>query len=216
MTWGENHADGRPRVYMRRVTGTGPSAFPQELSLPDLGGQPGGRADSADIDIEDDGSFAWAVFRQDFGGGSRSVARRLLGSTFDPAVPLDGGPATTAPRIAMNGRGQGLAALETAGGGVARRLQLQRRLRARPVAALVGLRAGRRAAAGLLGAPRGGARLARRRRRRHRLDQGPAEAGADEAPFQNEVELSRPDLGPVAAGAVRRSAPTASPASPSR
>ena len=116
MTWGEDHADGRARVYMRRVTGVGPSAFPQELSIPDLGGQAGGPADSADIDIEDDGSFAWAVFRQDFGGGSRSVARRLLGSTFDPAVPLDGGPSTIRPRIAINGRGQGLATLQGGGG----------------------------------------------------------------------------------------------------
>jgi hypothetical protein len=116
VAWGENHADGRPRVYERRVTGLNPSSFPQELSLNDLGGQIGGRADQVDIDIEDDGSFAWAVFRQDFAGGSRSVARRLLGSTFDPAVPLDGGPSTGSPRIAINGRGQGLAALETAGG----------------------------------------------------------------------------------------------------
>ena len=95
MAWGEGHADGRPRVYARRVTGLNPSASPQELSIPDLGGAPGGAADSPDIDIEDDGSFAWAVFRQDIGGGSRAVARRLLGSTFDPPVPLDGGPATT-------------------------------------------------------------------------------------------------------------------------
>jgi hypothetical protein len=116
VAWGENHADGRPRVYERRVTGLNPSGFPQELSLPDLGGAPGGAADSVDIDVEDDGSFAWAVFRQDFGGGSRSIARRLLGSTFDPAVPLDGGPPTGSPRIAINGRGQGLATLEGGGG----------------------------------------------------------------------------------------------------
>jgi hypothetical protein len=109
VAWGEDNADGRARVWERRVTGVNPSAFPQELSVPDLGGAPGGRADSVDIDIEDDGGFAWAVFRQDFGGASRSVARRLLGLTFDPAVPLDPGPPTTSPRLALNGRGQGLA-----------------------------------------------------------------------------------------------------------
>jgi len=116
VAWGENHPDGRPRVYARRLLGLNPSAFPQELSVPDLGGRPGGPADEVDIDVEDDSAFAWAVFREAFGGGSRSVARRLLGSTFDPAVPLDAGPATGSPRLAMNGRGQGLAVIENAGG----------------------------------------------------------------------------------------------------
>jgi hypothetical protein len=115
VVWGEDHPDGRPRVYGRRVTGVTPSAAPQELSLNDFQGQLGGRADSPDVDIEDDGSFAWAVFRQDFGGGSRSIARRLLGSQFEAPVALDAGPSTTAPRIAMNGRGIGMAVLETGG-----------------------------------------------------------------------------------------------------
>jgi hypothetical protein len=112
VTWGEG-----PRVYARRVTGLIPSSYPQELSVPSIGATPGGRADSPDIDIEDDGSFVWAVFRQDV-GGSRAIARRMLGSTFDPPVLLDGGPGSTAPRIAMNGRGQGLAVFESPGGGV--------------------------------------------------------------------------------------------------
>jgi hypothetical protein len=115
VVWGEDHPDGRPRVYGRRVTGVIPSAAPQELSLSDFQGQSGGRADSPDVDIEDDGSFAWAVFRQEFGGGSRSIARRLLGSQFEAPVGLDAGPSTTAPRIAMNGRGIGMAALEAGG-----------------------------------------------------------------------------------------------------
>src|SRR5215218_7954775 len=38
VAWGEDHADGRPRVYMRRLTGTNLSAFPQELSVNELGG----------------------------------------------------------------------------------------------------------------------------------------------------------------------------------
>ena len=115
VVWGEDHPDGRPRVYGRRVTGVTPSAAPQVLSLDDFEGQLGGRADSPDVDIEDDGSFAWAVFRQEFGGGSRSIARRLLGSQFEAPVGLDAGPSTNAPRIAMNGRGIGMAALETGG-----------------------------------------------------------------------------------------------------
>ena len=46
VTWGENHADGRARVYMRRVTGLNPSVAPQELSLNEFAGQIGGRADA--------------------------------------------------------------------------------------------------------------------------------------------------------------------------
>jgi hypothetical protein len=113
VTWGEGD-----KVYARRVTGLIPSSFPQEASVPSIGPTPGGHADSPDIDIEDDGSFVWEVFRQDIGGGSRVIARRMLGSTFDPPVLLDGGPGSFNPRIAMNGRGQGLAVFESPGGGV--------------------------------------------------------------------------------------------------
>jgi hypothetical protein len=192
VTWGENHADGRRRVYMRRVTGIGPSAFPQELSLPDLGGQAGGPADSADIDIEDDGSFAWAVFRQDFGGGSRSIARRLLGSTFDPAVPLDGGPSSVRPRIAINGRGQGLATLQGAGGVLgafnyndvfepSQPLHFAAAPNSEPQPASSEHR--EVIAAWLVDGSLKG-----------RLKPEPTK------PFDNEVTLSRPELGPVAAG----------------
>ncbi len=192
VAWGEDHADGRARVFSRRVTGLNPSAFPQEASLTDLGGQAGGRADSIDIDVEDDGSFAWAVFRQDFGGGSRSVARRMLGSTFDPPVPLDGGPPTVAPRIAINGRGQGLATLQ-GGGGVlgafnyndvfepSQPLHFAAAPNSEPKPASSEHR--EVIAAWLIdGAIKG------------RLKPEPTK------PFDNEVELSRPDLGPVSAG----------------
>ena len=79
--WGEDGGDGRTHVFSRRLTGTTLSSFPQDLTLPDFEGGAGGSADSPDIDIEDDGSFAWVAFRQDIGGRSRSIARRLLGST---------------------------------------------------------------------------------------------------------------------------------------
>ena len=65
-------------------------------------------AETVDLDVEDDGSYAWAVFRQEFGGVSRSIARRLVGSQFEPAAPVDTG-AGEAPRIDMNGRGIGAA-----------------------------------------------------------------------------------------------------------
>ncbi len=109
-TWGETHPDGRRRVFGRRITGLAPSATPQEVSLPDLGGAPAGPADSPDIDIEDDGSYAWVVWRQEFGGTSRTIARRLVGSLFETPTVFDGGGPAGAPRFEMNGRGIGHAA----------------------------------------------------------------------------------------------------------
>jgi hypothetical protein len=102
VVWGEGG-----RVWMRRIYGITPSAFPQELSVPDLGGAAGGDADSPDVDVEWDGSFAWAVWRQDIGGASRTLARRLVGSTFDPGAAIDGGQSSGSPHVAVNGRGAG-------------------------------------------------------------------------------------------------------------
>ncbi|MEA3191633.1 MAG: hypothetical protein QOD77_2248 [Thermoplasmata archaeon] len=192
VAWGENHADGRPRVFERRVTGVNPSSFPQEASLTDLGGQAGGAADSVDVDVEDDGSFAWAVFRQDFGGGSRSVARRLLGSTFDPPVPLDGGPPTLRPRIAINGRGQGLATLQ-GGGGVLGAFNYNdvfepsQPLHFTPAPNSEPLPASSEHREVIAAWLEGGAIKAR-------LKPEPTK------PFDNEVTLSRPELGPVSPG----------------
>ena len=82
----------RTHVYARRLTGLNPSVVP---AGPHAGrssrARAAGSADSPDIDIEDDGSFAWVVFRQDVGGRSRSIARRLLGSQFEAPAAIDGG-----------------------------------------------------------------------------------------------------------------------------
>lgn len=112
--WGEGHADGRARVYGRRLYGLQVSVAPQEISLPEFEGGLGGVADSPDIDIEDDGSFAWVVFRQEIGGTSRALARRLVGSQFEPATYVDGGAPADAPRVGMSGRGVGISAAGTA------------------------------------------------------------------------------------------------------
>ena len=72
-------------MWARRVTGLTLSAFPQLLNI-----EGGGSADSPDIDIEEDGSFAWVVFRQDL-GASRTVGRRLIGSLFEAPEFVDGG-----------------------------------------------------------------------------------------------------------------------------
>jgi hypothetical protein len=100
-TWGET--SDRPRVFARRLTGLNLSAYPQQVSQD----ADGSTADSPDIDIEEDGSFAWVVYRQDTAGGSRSFARRLVGSQFEPMSPIDGGIPSVEPRIDMNGRGAG-------------------------------------------------------------------------------------------------------------
>ena len=91
VVWGEGgHA------YARRIFELRLSAAPQDL---------GEGADEPDISSEDDSSFAWAVFRQ----GGQAIARRLVGSQFDPPVPHRGRRGPDAPRVAINGRGVGYA-----------------------------------------------------------------------------------------------------------
>lgn len=117
VVWGE--AGG---VYARRVFGTRISAAPQELNVATLDGHAGGAADLPDIDIEDDSSYAWAVFRQGFDDGrAHVVARRLVGSAFEKPVFVDGlgypAPAdATETTVELNGRGEGIAATSGAGG----------------------------------------------------------------------------------------------------
>jgi hypothetical protein len=106
-TWAETDASGRNHVVARRITRLAPSSAPQDLTLDSFDGAAGGSADSPDLDIEDDGSFAWVVFRQDAGGRSRTVARRLRGSLFEAPLAIDGGVASTAPRVDFNGDGIG-------------------------------------------------------------------------------------------------------------
>jgi hypothetical protein len=113
ITWGEQGADGRTHVIARKVFGTNLSAYPQDLTLP-----AGGSADSPDVGVEDDSSFAWVTFRQDVGGLSRIVARRQRGTAFDDAVAVDGGNSVVLPRIALSGRGQGLLSSTTGAFGI--------------------------------------------------------------------------------------------------
>ncbi|HWK27644.1 MAG TPA: hypothetical protein VNS09_13835 [Solirubrobacter sp.] len=107
-TWGERFPDGSTHVFGRRITGMNLSMVPQDLTLPD------GWADSPDIDIEDDGSYAWVAYRQFVGGVPRSVARRLVGSQYEAAEPIDGGLASGAPKVDMSGAGQGYAVAQSA------------------------------------------------------------------------------------------------------
>jgi hypothetical protein len=93
VVWGE-----AGHVYARRIFELRLSTAPQDL---------GDNADEPDISSEDDSSFAWAVFRQ----GGAAVARRLVGSQFDPPVPLEAAEGAEAPRVAINGRGVGYAGM---------------------------------------------------------------------------------------------------------
>jgi hypothetical protein len=108
-TWGEVG-----RLWARRLLGLALSRYPQEVSLPELGGG----ADLAEIDVEEDGSFAWVAFRQYDPGGPRAVARRLVGLTFDPGAVIDAGPGAGPPVVSINGRGSGSALVPAAGGAV--------------------------------------------------------------------------------------------------
>ena len=90
--WGEGRG-----AFARRIFEYRPSSAPQQLAE---------SGDAVDVALEDDSSFGWAVFRS----GSSVLARRLLGSTFDPAVDLGSAEPAGIPRLAVSGRGDGFAA----------------------------------------------------------------------------------------------------------
>ena len=98
VVWGEAFADGTTHVLARRIYGTTLSALPQDA---------GASADSPEVDIEYDRSYAWVAYRQDAGGASRSFARRLRASTFEPPFALDAGRASAGPALAMSSSGIG-------------------------------------------------------------------------------------------------------------
>ncbi|HEU4974251.1 MAG TPA: hypothetical protein VFT50_04135 [Baekduia sp.] len=118
--WGEaGHA------YARRLFATSVSASPLDLSLPSLDGHAGLAADAPDVDIEDDSSFAWIVFRQAFDDGgvpiTRAIATRLRGSRLDGEAPYDGlawggGAGAEAPSVDINGKGLGIVTAGTTSG----------------------------------------------------------------------------------------------------
>ncbi len=121
--WGE--AGG---VFARRLYRTHVSDTPIQVSVDSLDGHPAaaGGADLPDVDIEDDSSFAYVAFRQQFANGaggvqSRAIARRLQGSRIlDPvaADPLPwGGDSIDSVDVALSGRGAGSITAGTTTGG---------------------------------------------------------------------------------------------------
>jgi hypothetical protein len=97
VVWGEGGS-----TYARRVFETRLSAAPQTIA---------DDSDLPDIDTEDDSSYAWVVVRQNPGGTPRALARRLVGSTFNDPVIVDGGEPISEPNIDISGRGVGYAAM---------------------------------------------------------------------------------------------------------
>lgn len=115
-TWGENG-----HVYARRVFHTQHSTIPQDLTVLNLNGHIGGVADSPVVDIADDSSFAWVSFRQAFDNNAttRVLARRLVGSAFDPPADVGagsfGGEGAGTPALDVTGIGDGIFASESTG-----------------------------------------------------------------------------------------------------
>lgn len=108
VTWGE-----AGHVYARKIHRSGLSTAPQDLTPPSFGGKASTGSELPDIDAEEDSSYAWVVFRQVLSGGSsRILARRQRGTTFDPPIGIDvGDEPGTAPRVDLTPRGVGLAAM---------------------------------------------------------------------------------------------------------
>ncbi len=111
--WGERGSDGRNHVFGRRIFEVRLSTAIEDLSLSEFEGQRATDADRPEIDIEDDSSFAQVAFRQQLAeGGPRVIGRRLVGSQFDPPFPIDAGVPSSAGRITLTGRGEGITAAQ--------------------------------------------------------------------------------------------------------
>lgn len=113
VVWAERGADARTHVFGRRIFEQRLSTHIEDLTLSELEGRRATDADRPEIDVEDDSSFARVAFRQMTDAGPRVVGRRLVGSQFDPPFAIDAGVPSTAGRIALTGRGEGLTAAQS-------------------------------------------------------------------------------------------------------
>lgn len=114
--WGEDGADNRIHVMARRMFEQRLSVAPQDLTVDQVDGVGTGSATVPEVDIEDDSSYAQVVFRQDTAAGPRTLMRRLVGSTFDNPVAIDGGTGSLGGHVDLNGRGEGLYGVNVGGG----------------------------------------------------------------------------------------------------
>jgi hypothetical protein len=116
VVWAET-VDGVSQIWVRRITDDGElSAAPRQVSVPSLQGRPGGNADSPDVHVQDDSTYALIAVRQDFTDAgvvvSRAYGRRLEASQLEGPQPIDSLAFPTAdgagaPRIQVSGRGRG-------------------------------------------------------------------------------------------------------------
>jgi len=196
VTWGE-----AAHVHARKVfVESGLSNSPQDLTPPSFGGKASTFSELPDIDAEEDSSYAWVAFRQVLaGGGARILARRQRGTEFDQPIGIDvGDEPGTEPRIEITPRGVGIAAMSGANSGqpmaatidrrdafsVGARILFPSNVPSTPVPAMSDNDDG--IVAGVIGGP-GQPPFVRVR---------PYLEGQPQA----EVNLSRPELGPVDAG----------------
>jgi len=115
--WGETYPDGSTHVFARRLTGTDAPVVALEANAVAVGTEPGGSADSPQVDAEATGTAAWVAFRQDVGNRSRSLARRL-GVGFGEPVAIDGGATSRNPAVAVSGASSGVGVTGAADGTV--------------------------------------------------------------------------------------------------
>jgi hypothetical protein len=118
--WGADGPDGRTHVLARRVYGLHVGSVLTDVGLDQLGGLAGGSADSPDVGIEDDSSYAWIGFRQAFAapGGTpaaRALVRPLVGSVLGAPAAVDSlafpaADSPLGPSLAIDGVGDGVAA----------------------------------------------------------------------------------------------------------
>jgi hypothetical protein len=114
--WVETFPDGSTHVFARRLGAT--DAPPVQVDVPTFGTDPGGSADSPDLDAESGPGAAWIAFREDVAGHSRTLARRLTDAGPSAPVALDGGAPSRNPAIAVGGENGGVAAVGTDDGRV--------------------------------------------------------------------------------------------------
>jgi hypothetical protein len=114
--WTEDTGAGT-RVFARRLVRARQSSAPQQVSVDFFEGRGGGSADSASLDIEDDSSYAWVAWRQDFDDGgantSRVLMRRLRGGEFEEPFAVDAlafgaGDGAERPDVDLSGRGRAI------------------------------------------------------------------------------------------------------------
>ncbi|HVS28660.1 MAG TPA: hypothetical protein VHE14_03855, partial [Solirubrobacteraceae bacterium] len=114
VAFGENGS-----IFARRIGRTAASTVISRVSLTDLEGHNGGAADQPSVSGQNDASYGYVAFRQLFDDGgtarARTIARRLIGSDFEPPQQLDGltfpvGEGAARPVLAEDGKGRGLAA----------------------------------------------------------------------------------------------------------